>query len=131
MGRVVVEPDPFGNPLFIGNVHAPARDWARLGLLYLRDGVWDGRRLLPEGWAKLVSSPAPAAADPIYGALFWLDRDGKPPDTYAMFGWGGQATWIVPSLDLVVVRLGHAAVEDAADKSLDDLVAGIVTAVRR
>jgi CubicO group peptidase (beta-lactamase class C family) len=131
MGRVVVEPDPYGNPLFIGNVYAPARAWARLGLLYLRDGLWEGRRLLPQGWTTLVSTPAPAAAEPVYGALFWLDRDRKPTDTYAMFGWGGQATWIIPSLDLVIVRMGHAAGGDAADKGVDEVVAGIVAAVRR
>ena len=55
---------------------ARARNWARLGLLYLQDGMWQGQRLLPEGWAKFVSTPAPAWKTPVYGGLFWVNGDG-------------------------------------------------------
>src|SRR5262249_12056226 len=113
MRTMVVETDPYGNFLQQGYELASARDWARLGNLYLQDGVWIGERILPEGWAKFVSTLAPAwEADkrPIYGAFFWLNGDGQypvPKDAYYMSGAGGQTTLILPSRDLVVVRLGH------------------------
>jgi CubicO group peptidase (beta-lactamase class C family) len=110
---MVMETDPFGNFLTQGYEFASGRDWARLGNLYLQDGVWNGRRILPEGFAKFVSTLAPAwRADgrPIYGGFFWINGDGAypvPKDAYYMAGAGGQTTLIVPSHDLVVVRLGH------------------------
>jgi CubicO group peptidase (beta-lactamase class C family) len=110
---IVIETDPFGNFLGQGYELGSGRDWARLGNLYLQNGVWNGERLLPEGYAKFVSTLAPAwAADkrPIYGALFWINGGGQypvPREAYYMAGAGGQITLIIPSHDLVVVRLGH------------------------
>jgi CubicO group peptidase (beta-lactamase class C family) len=110
---MVMETDPWGNFLTQGYELASGRDWARLGNLYLQDGVWNGERILPEGFVKFVSTLAPAwEADkrPIYGAFFWLNGDGEfpvPKDAYYMAGAGGQTTLIIPSHDLVVVRLGH------------------------
>jgi len=106
----VLEPDPWGNFLLSGYDYGTARNWARLGLLYLRDGVWNGTRLLPEGWATFVSTPAPAWRRKEYGGQFWVNGEGQwdlPPDAYWMAGAGGQYTFVVPSLDLVVVRMGH------------------------
>jgi CubicO group peptidase (beta-lactamase class C family) len=110
---MVMETDPFGNFLGQGYELASGRDWARLGNLYLQDGVWNDERILPEGYAKFVSTLAPAwEADkrPIYGGLFWINGDGRfpvPKDAYYMAGAGGQTALIIPSHDLVVVRLGH------------------------
>ena len=110
---MVLETDPYGNFLTQGYEFGSGRDWARLGNLYLQDGVWRGERILPEGFAKFVSTLAPAwEADkrPVYGAFFWINGDGGypvPKDAYFMAGAGGQWTMIVPSHDLVVVRLGH------------------------
>jgi CubicO group peptidase (beta-lactamase class C family) len=110
---MVIETDPFGNFLTQGYDFMSARDWARLGNLYLQDGVWNGERILPEGYVKFVSTPAPAwLADnrPIYGGFFWINRESAfpvPKDAYYMAGAGGQTTLIIPSHDLVVVRLGH------------------------
>ena len=110
---MVMETDPFGNFLTQGYEFASARDWARLGNLYLQDGTWNGERILPEGYADFVRTLAPAwEADknPIYGAMFWINGDGGypvPTDAYSMEGAGGQTTLIIPSHDLVVVRLGH------------------------
>jgi CubicO group peptidase (beta-lactamase class C family) len=110
---MVIDTDLFGNFLGQGYEVASGRDWARLGNLYLQDGVWNGERILPEGYAKFVSTLAPAwAADkrPVYGAFFWLNGFGQypvPRDAYYMSGAGGQTTLIIPSHDLVVVRLGH------------------------
>jgi CubicO group peptidase (beta-lactamase class C family) len=110
---MVLETDPYGNFLTQGYELASGRDWARLGNLYLQDGVWNGERLLPEGYVKFVSTVAPAwQADgrPIYGGFFWINGDGQlpvPREAYYMSGAGGQTTLVVPSHDLVVVRLGH------------------------
>jgi CubicO group peptidase (beta-lactamase class C family) len=110
---MVLETDPYGNFLTQGYELASARDWARLGNLYLHDGVWNGRQILPEGYVKFVSTVAPAwQADqrPIYGGFFWINGEGSfpvPRDAYYMAGAGGQFTLIIPSHDLVVARLGH------------------------
>lgn len=110
---MVMETDPYGNFLTQGYELASGRDWARLGNLYLQDGVWNGERILPEGYARFVSTPAPAwQADqrPIYGGFFWINTQRTfpvPGDAYYMAGAGGQTTLIIPSHDLVVVRLGH------------------------
>lgn len=108
--RQVLETDPYGNFVMSGYDYGTARNWARLGLLYLNDGVWQGKRLLPEGFTKFVSSPAPAWKDSTYGGMVWLNVGGQwnlPRDAYAFRGAGEQDTYIVPSHDLVVVRMGH------------------------
>ena len=110
---MVLETDPYGNFLTQGYEYASARDWARLGNLYLQDGVWNGERILPEGFVRFASTLAPtwqADGRPIYGGFFWLNGNGEfplPKEAYFMAGAGGQYTFIVPSHDLVVVRLGH------------------------
>lgn len=110
---MVMETDPYGNFLTQGYELMSGRDWARLGNLYLQDGVWNGERILPEGFAKFVSTVAPAwAADnrPVYGGFFWINGDNAfpvPKDAYFMAGAGGQTVLMIPSHDLVVVRIGH------------------------
>lgn len=109
----LIETDPYGNFLGQGLAFMPARDWARLGNLYLQDGVWEGERILPEGYATYASTVAPAwEADGrrVYGgAFFWVNGEGGlglPTSTYRMLGAGGQSTTIIPTHDLVVVRIG-------------------------
>ena len=110
--RLVMETDPYGNLIFTGCNFGTARNWARLGMLYLQDGVWENQRLLPEGWSEFVSTPAPAWQIPEYGGLFWLNQAGAfpmlPTDTYYAAGVGGQLTFIIPKHDLVVVRMGYS-----------------------
>ena len=110
---MVMETDPYGNFLTQGYELMSGRDWARLGNLYLQDGVWSGERILPEGFTGFVSTVAPAwAADgrPVYGGFFWINRDNAfpvPQEAYYMSGAGGQTVLIIPSHGLVVVRIGH------------------------
>ena len=117
----VMETDPFGNFLTQGYEFGSARDWARLGNLYLQDGVWNGERILPEGYTAFVSMLAPAwAADdnPVYGGFFWINGDHEfpvDPEAYYMSGAGGQTVMIIPSHDLVVVRLRHFKGEQAGE----------------
>jgi CubicO group peptidase (beta-lactamase class C family) len=135
---MVMETDPYGNFLTQGYELASARDWARLGNLYLQDGLWNGKRILPEGYVHFVSTVAPAwVADkrPIYGAFFWLNTDSRifpvPGDAYFMWGAGGQYTIIIPSHDLVVVRLGHYRGEAAGTASLSHALTLLVRTVPR
>ena len=131
--RQVLETDPYGNFLITGYDYGTARNWARIGLLYLQDGMWQGQRLLPEGWATFVSTPAPAWRRPEYGGLFWLNRDQHAgtcrADAYFAAGAGGQNTWIVPSHDLVIVRMGHMRGQGPARRATNAALALVVEAV--
>jgi CubicO group peptidase (beta-lactamase class C family) len=132
---MVIETDAYGNFLGQGAALGSARDWARLGNLYLQDGVWNGERILPEGFVGFVSRVAPAwQADgrPIYGGFFWINGDGTfpvPREAYYMSGAGGQTTLIVPSHDLVVVRMGHYSGAAAGGASLRKALALLLQAV--
>lgn len=132
---MVMETDPSGNFLTQGYEFASGRDWARLGNLYLQDGVWNGERILAEGFTKFVSTLAePWVADgrPIYGGLFWINGDGArpiPKESYMMLGAGGQSVTIIPSHDLVVVRLGHYKGAQAGDKALNKAYTLLMEAV--
>jgi len=109
----LIETDPQGNFLGQGLAFMPARDWARLGNLYLQDGMWDGERILPEGYVEYASTLAPTWVSDgrlqYGGAFFWVNGQGSqglPESAYSMRGAGGQSTTIIPTHDLVVVRLG-------------------------
>lgn len=93
---------------FVGSSHCPAsaRDFARFGLLYLRDGIWEGLRLLPEGWVDYSRTPSPQSGG-LYGAHFWVIPGSL--GTFHCSGAFGQRILIVPKLDLVLVRLGETA----------------------
>jgi len=129
-----LEADPSGT--FIGSsyMYATARDWARLGQLFLQDGVWEGQQLLPRGWVDYSRTPTPNNPRRSYGAHFWLNADpvdgsdpvwpSAPRDTYYMSGFQGQYVVIIPSQDLVIVRLGFAT--DPNDGGMDELIAGVI-----
>jgi CubicO group peptidase (beta-lactamase class C family) len=117
MNKALLEPDASGT--FVGSSYgyASARDWARFGLLYLNDGVWQGERILPEGWVTYSTTPAPAALLGQYGAQWWLNAGEKgnashrrypdvPSDAFEAEGFEEQHVLVVPSKKLVVVRLG-------------------------
>jgi CubicO group peptidase (beta-lactamase class C family) len=92
-------------------LHATARDFARFGLLYLRDGMWDGTRVLPEGWVDHARRPrsVDSTDGALYGAHWWLEDDGR--GTFRAAGYEGQSITVCPMLDLVIVRLGKTPVE--------------------
>jgi len=123
MRSAVLEPDSAGTFVASSFMYASARDWARLGLLFLQDGMWQGRRLLPEGWVAHTLTPARTAPDGRYGAHMWLKipdaRDlGEPPmpeESYYMLGYDQQAVAVIPSRDLVLVRLGLSHDEDSSE----------------
>jgi CubicO group peptidase (beta-lactamase class C family) len=114
MTRTVIETDWRGDFLISGQCWSTARDFGRFGLLYLADGMWNGERLLPEGWSRYVSTLAPAqpasyaTGGPGYGAQFWIHngREGLPDVAYTADGAAGQYAMIVPAANLVVVRRG-------------------------
>ena len=114
MTSTVLAPDAAGT--FVGSsfLYASARDWARLGLFFLHDGVWLGNRLWPANWLSYSLTPTTLSPEDEYGAQMWLKLPlspgrGEPPmpaDGYYMLGYQGQAVAILPSRDLVIVRLG-------------------------
>ena len=109
MHSAVIEPDASGTFVGSSSCFATPRDWAKFGQLYLNDGVWQGERILPEGWVDYTRRPANASAKG-YGAFFWLNADEElkdvPTDMYACNGFQGQRVFILPSQNLVVVRMG-------------------------
>lgn len=119
MQQATLEFDASGTPIGSSHLWAPARDWARLGLLYLNDGVIAGERILPAGWVAYSARPTPGAEDAGYAAGFWTNRGnghgasyrtaaGMPADAFMARGAHGQYVVIVPSRQLVIVRLGPA-----------------------
>lgn len=105
--------DPTGT--FIGSsfCYCTARDFAKFGLLYMRDGVWDGTRILPNGWADYARTPTPILVDHDaldYGAHWWLGIAG--PGSFSCNGYQGQYIVNVPELDLILVRHGDS-IDDA------------------
>jgi CubicO group peptidase (beta-lactamase class C family) len=136
MRDTVIEVDAAGD--FVGGsfVFASVRDYARFGLLYLRDGVWNGERILPEGWVAYTRTPTPnGPEDRGYGIQFWLNTGTNPavqrypslpPDTFAMNGHQGQHVFMVPSRDVVVVRVG---LSEFGTWKMDDFVARVLEAL--
>jgi CubicO group peptidase (beta-lactamase class C family) len=123
---------------FIGgaSMYASGRDWMKLGLLYLNDGIHQGERILPEGWVKYATTASkPSLQTRAYGAQIWLNTPaphqlfpGMPEDAYAFQGHFGQYVIVIPSLELVVVRMGMTFNgEQGFDKQA--LLRGVVAAL--
>jgi CubicO group peptidase (beta-lactamase class C family) len=138
MYSAIAEPDSSGT--FVGSSYmfATPRDWARFGLLYLHDGVWQGERILPEGWVKYSATPTPKAPQGQYGAMFWLNAGVKgnpsdriwpnaPTDSFAARGYQEQYVVIIPSKKLVIVRFGATSVRAAWD--MNDFISKVVAAI--
>lgn len=114
----IIETDATGS--FVGSSFswATARDWAKFGQLYLQNGNWAGEQILSRDWVDYVRKAAPNS-NGLYGAHFWLNKGKKfpdvPTDLYAMTGFIGQIVAIIPSKDMVIVRLGITSKKDGFD----------------
>jgi CubicO group peptidase (beta-lactamase class C family) len=131
----VPEFDAAGTFMGGGFFWADARDWARFGYLYLRDGVWEGRRILPEGWVDYTRTPAPAPNNSTHTAHFWVNADpkegqfgllprGSPESIFCASGAYGQWVCMVPTHDLLIVRLGemHGLTWDQVKRPLGKVI---------
>lgn len=136
MTSAVMGTDTSGDPVCSSYGYATARDWARFGQLYLQDGVWAGDRLLPVGWVDDTTTPVDLPTENPYGAQWWLntDADGTtrmpsvPGDAFWASGNEGQHVVVLPSDDLVVVRLGLTRGYDGIDWGLEALLRGVLDA---
>lgn len=137
MHNTVMEKDASGT--FVGSsfIFAPGRDWARLGLLMLNKGKWEGKQILSEEWTNFVTTPSKAAPQGEYGAQWWLNAGSPdnpenklfpklPNDAFYAGGFEGQWVLVIPSEELVIVRLGYTPgeefrMEDFADSVIEVL----------
>lgn len=137
MLSAIIEPDASGTFVASSYGYATARDWARFGLLYLNDGYWLNERILPEGWVEFSTTPSKAAKKQEYGAQIWLnkgeignpanvDYPGLPNEAVIFDGFEKNFVIILPSKNLVIVRLG---VTHNSDFNLAELVNGIIRAL--
>ncbi len=142
MSHATLEMDSVGTPIGASHLWAPARDWARFGLLYLNDGVVGGERILPAGWVDYSARLTPGSEAFGYGAGFWTNRGdagaarrrvaaGMPADSFMARGSYGQATVIIPSDRLVIVRMGYAYTPYGDIAALERLTAEAMAAVKR
>lgn len=101
--------------MFVGSsyLYASARDWAKLGLLMLNEGKFNGEQLLPNDWVNKATSPNNSDNEKAYGFQFWLNNGDEhlrwpslPEDAYAMMGNRKQSVMVIPSENTVLVRLG-------------------------
>ena len=140
--HATLEYDSAGVPLGTIHLWASARDWARFGLLYLRDGVAEnGRRILPEGWVDYSAELTPQSGDEYgYGAGFWTQRGNSaaarariaadmPADSFMAIGSQGQYTIVIPFQDLVIVKIGWAYTPNddrvAAERLVKETIAAL------
>lgn len=109
MNSMLFETDMEGNYVGSSYAWATARDWAKLGLLYLHKGNWNDTQIFKESWADYTALPTKESKNE-YGAQFWTNTDGympdAPKDMYYADGYHGQRIFIIPSKDVVIVRTG-------------------------
>ncbi|MEY9364402.1 CubicO group peptidase (beta-lactamase class C family) [Bradyrhizobium yuanmingense] len=140
MRNVVLQLDGAGTIEGSSEMLASARDWARFGQLYLNDGVAGGKRILPEGWVTYSATATPNAWVGI-GAGFWTNQGdsfganlrvehGWPRDAFFAKGTIGQYTIVIPSEQLVIVRLGRSPNAPPQADGVFDLVRDVVAATR-
>jgi len=140
LASMVIETDASGAQVGSSFSYATARDWARLGQFWLQDGVWEGQRLLPEGWIGWSTTPSAAAPHGEYGAQFWLNagRNGQdrpfpalPENMFYASGFNGQIVAVFPTQRVVVARLGFTT-DDSWNNAefLEDVLAALSGAER-
>ena len=133
MHRSVLEADEAGTLQWSSYMYASARDWARLGQLYINDGrAPDGTQIIPENWNEIVSTPTQGARQGAYGLGFWLGHPSSeaPQGAYYMSGFQGQFGYIFPEQRLVVVRLGATNFQSSGGYQFAAAVADALTPPR-
>ncbi|MBP4137388.1 serine hydrolase domain-containing protein [Flavobacterium geliluteum] len=132
MNSMIVEQDMSGT--FVGSSYgwATPRDWSKFGLLYLHKGNWNGEQILDESWVKYTATPT-HTSNGQYGAQFWLNAGGKfpdvPRDMFYCSGFQGQMVAIIPSLDMVIVRMGLKEEDQGFD--FNEFLKGIIESVKK
>jgi hypothetical protein len=132
------EPDPSGVLVGSSFLYMSARDWAKLGQLMLNQGTWRGQQIFTEQWAEYSVTPAETNKRNEYGAHYWLNLDPDdssrqrtwpdvPSDAFSMNGYQGQHVVIIPSQQLVVVRLGFTP--RPARPGMNAILSQIITAI--
>lgn len=131
---ILLEPDASGTYIGSSYSYATARDFARFGLLYYNNGMWNGEQILPPNWVKESIQPSEADKRKHYGYQFWLngydEKDSTkrwypdvPADMFFADGYGGQDIYIIPSKKLVVIRLGLHALDE--NKFLKEVIRSV------
>lgn len=130
MNSMILETDLSGNYVGSSYAWATVRDWAKFGLLYLHKGNWNGKQILNESWVNYTVTPTNGSKGE-YGAQFWLNTAEKypnaPKDLFSCDGYQGQHIFIIPSKDLVIVRMG---LTEAPEFDFDNLLKEIVGAIQ-
>ncbi|WP_439182052.1 serine hydrolase [Carboxylicivirga taeanensis] len=113
MQHSLIETDAQGNFVASSYGYCSARDWARLGMLYLNNGNWQGNQLLPTWWVAYSTTPAKQSSGQ-YGAHVWLNASRQlmpdlPADVYFFNGYRGQRVTVIPSHNMVVVCLNSSS----------------------
>ncbi len=128
MNSMIIETDMSGNYVGSSYAWATARDWAKLGMLYLHNGEWNGQNVFDKDWVDYATTPTPGS-DGWYGAQIWLNAGNRYPDVpksmYSFNGYKGQNVFILPSKDLVVVRTGLTKNAD-----MNTLLKGIINSIK-
>jgi hypothetical protein len=131
MPDAVFEVDASGTQVGSSYIYATARDYARYALLNLQDGVFNGERILPEGWVKYTTTPA-SDSNGKYGSLFWLNVSkyypAAPDDMYSCNGHDGQQIFIIPSKELIIVLVGYSPKPDRVMK-FNDLLGDVLSVI--
>ena len=131
--HAVFEADASG--VFVGSsyFYASARDWARLGQLMLNQGVINGERIVSAEWVARSVAPNDSVNEKAYGYQWWLNRGdaqlrwpGLPEDAYAAQGNRQQWVMVIPSQELVIVRLGWTAGGYPANERFADILAAAI-----
>lgn len=130
MNSMIIETDMVGN--YVGSSYgwATTRDWSKFGLLYLHKGNWNGEQIFDESWSKYTATPTNTSKGR-YGGHFWLNAGGYFPDVpremYYCSGFQGQMVAIIPSLDLVIVRMG---LKEDPEFDFNGMLSGIIGSLK-
>lgn len=129
MNSMTVEADLAGNYVGSSYAWATARDWAKLGVLYLNNGKWNGEQLFTKKWVNYATKPTPTS-EGWYGAQIWLNAGNRypnvPKNMYFFSGFQGQNVFVLPDQDLVIVRMGLTKNAD-----VDALLSGIIKSIKQ